>query len=814
MHSDLRATYRLQVCPEMDFHAILRKIDYLRRLGVSHLYLSPVLQASPGSTHGYDVTDPTRVSEDLGGEAALRAVFEEVSKAGMGVVLDIVPNHLAAIPENPWWWDVLESGAASPHAAVFDINWEPADPAMHGKILLPILGDHLAKVAERGELAIVSEDGKWQLDYQGMKLPINREGLELSRNGEQQVLPILECQFYRLSHWQLGPEEINYRRFFNVGSLIGARIEEDAVFQATHAKLLELKDAGPVDGFRVDHPDGLRDPTGYFRKLREVAPDLWIIGEKILETSETLPDSWPIDGTSGYDFLQLVGGLWVDPGGEKAITDFYADFTGQDGSYGALVREKKRHVLEQAFEGDLQRLVGLLRNICDRRKLDHPRRILRDLLVEVIASFPVYRTYVQPERGEISPADQEHIALAIASARRRQNVFDEDLLSLLEAILVSEHPEQEEKEFISRFQQLTSPVMAKGVEDTTFYCYDRLLALNEVGCDPARFGVPPSVFHEHNATTHAHYPRTMLATSTHDTKRSEDVRARISLISEIPQVWAEQVRLWSQHNLPAWRGREPDRSAEHLLYQTLVGAWPIGKERIRDYMEKACREAGRFTNWSSPDEMYEERIGQFLETVLNDAEFISMLEDFIRPLVPLGWVNSLSQTLLKLTSPGVPDLYQGSELWDNSLVDPDNRRPVDYVKRFALLEVLEHEPGVEAIMARMEEGLPKMHVIRQALALRQRRPSSFAPGESGAYRPLLITGRMHGHLLAYSRGEAVAVVVPRLMASLKNEWHDSAVELPPGKWRNVLDHTTWESTARAADLLRNFPVALLEKQHA
>jgi len=798
----------------MDFHDILGKIDYLRRLGVSHLYLSPILQASPGSTHGYDVTDPTRVNEELGGEEALLTVFEQASKAGMGVVLDIVPNHLAAIPENPWWWDVLEKGAASPHAAVFDINWEPTDPAMRGKILLPILGDHLASVVERGELAIVSEAGKWVLDYQGTKLPINTEGQELIQRGEPQVLTVLECQFYRLSHWQLGPEEINYRRFFDVGTLIGARIEDSAVFQATHAKLLALKDAGPVDGFRVDHPDGLRDPMGYFRKLREEAPDQWIIAEKILETSEALPASWPIDGTSGYDFLQVVGGLWVDPGGEKAITDFYADFTGQSGPYSALVREKKREVLAEAFEGDLQRLVDLLKQICNRRKLDHSRRILRELLVEMIASFPVYRTYVQPERGEISAADREHIALAIASARRRQNVFHEDLLSLLDTILTSDQPGQEEKEFIARFQQLTSPVMAKGVEDTAFYCYDRLLSVNEVGCDPARFGVAPGVFHEHNATTHAHYPCTMLATSTHDTKRSEDVRARISLISEIPQAWAEQVRLWSQHNLPAWRGREPDRSAEHLIYQTLVGAWPIGKDRIQDYMKKACREAGRFTNWTSPDEAYEERIGQFIETVLEDTEFISMLEDFIRPLVPLGRINSLSQTLLKLTSPGVPDFYQGSELWDSSLVDPDNRRPVDYVRRFALLEVLEQEPTAEAIMEGMEEGLPKMHLIRQALALRQRRAPSFGPGESGAYRPLLITGRMHGHLLAYSRGEDVAVVVPRLMASLKNEWHDTAVELPPGKWRNVLDHTPWESTARAEDLLRHFPVALLEKEQA
>lgn len=813
MHAEILATYRLQLSVDFDLDAASGLIDYLRRLGISHLYLSPILQASPGSNHGYDVADPTRVSDDLGGEEALLRLFDKLSEAGMGAIIDIVPNHLAAIPENPWWWDVLKNGRDSRHSRIFDINWSPADPILEGRILLPVLGDHLARVLERGELKLDSkESGEPVLSYFGQPFPVSDEGRRLIDAGETDVATLLACQFYRLSHWRLGAEEINYRRFFNVGTLIGARVESPEVFEATHAKLFELKDKGPVDGFRVDHPDGLRDPTGYFRQLREAVPALWIVAEKILEPSEHLPDAWPIDGTSGYDFLQLAGGLWIDPTGEKAITDFYGDFTGESEPYGSLVRDKKRSVIEDEFEGDLQQLVGLLRGICDRKGLDYPRRTLRELLIEVIASFPVYRTYIQPDRGELTEEDKQHVTRAISSARRRQNDFEEELLALLEGLLTGGQADGGKAELIARFQQLTSPVMAKGVEDTAFYCYDRLLAINEVGCDPARFGVPPSQFHEHNARVHAIHPRTMLSTSTHDTKRSEDVRARLSLISEIPETWAEQVRVWSQHNFPAWSGREPDRSAEHLLYQTLVGAWPIEKERVRSYMEKACREAGRFTNWASPDEVYEERIGQFVDAVVDDTQFIRLLEEFIEPLIPLGRINSLSQTLLKLTAPGVPDIYQGCELWDNSLVDPDNRRPVDHALRLSRLDWLEQEPEVAEIMAAIDDGAPKLHVIRKALALRRKRSACFASGPSGAYRPLLVTGRKLGHLLAYSRGESIAVVVPRLLASLGGDWYDTTVELGPGRWLNVLDDTVSENSALASDLFAAFPIALLEKQ--
>jgi len=813
MHAEFLATYRLQLTPDFDFKKASGLVPYLRRLGVSHLYLSPILQASPGSQHGYDVTDPRRVSGDLGGESGLLNLFQEVQTAGMAIVLDIVPNHLAAIAENPWWWDVLKNGPASPYAAAFDIDWNPPDPVMEGKILLPILGDHLANILDLEKISALRDDqGEWTLVYEGQRLPVNPAGAKLLENPHNGLNAVLECQHYRLSHFTLASEDINYRRFFAVQSLAGLRMEDQDLWNTTHEKIFQLLSIGPIDGLRVDHPDGLRDPAQYFQRLRERLPGHWIAAEKILETGETLPD-WPIDGTTGYDFLQMVGGLWIDPAGEKAVSEFYSDFTGHLEPYGVLVRDKKREILRSAFQGDLDRIVRLLRRICDQRHFDYPRNVLQNFLAEIIACFPVYRTYVQPKRGEVSAADRQYVRSAISSVLRGTPAA-EPLARLVESLLLSDASTiPEEAEFVARFQQLTSPVMAKGVEDTALYCYDRLLALNEVGCDPTRFGISPEVFHAWNTDAHERWPRRMLTTSTHDTKRSEDVRARLAVISEMGEEWANQVRKWSAHNHPAWEGRLPDRNAEHLLYQTLAGAWPIELPRVQAYMMKACREANRYTSWESPDESYETRISRFVDTVLGDATFIAMLEEFLPPMIAAGRINSLAQTLLKLTVPGIPDIYQGCEVWDNSMVDPDNRREVDFLQRASLLEVLtEQELPIGEIMSRAHEGFPKIHVIREALALRKRRPECFAPGPEGCYHPLLITGPGLANLLAFRRGVRVAVIVPRLISRLGGNWKETMAELGEGVWTNVFDRSVHRARATAGSLFENFPVALLERQ--
>jgi (1->4)-alpha-D-glucan 1-alpha-D-glucosylmutase len=629
--------------------------------------------------------------------------------------------------------------------------------------------------------------------------------------GENDVGKILELQNYRLCHWSLASEEINYRRFFAVSDLVGVRVEDPMVYEETHRKINQVVEAGPVDGLRVDHPDGLRDPKNYFQRLRKQHPDLWIAAEKILEPGEELPQEWPIQGTTGYDFLQMVGGLWIAPTGEKAITDFCGDFTGQSAPYGEIVREQKRRIIRDLFAGDVEGLVDLLRSVCDERKLDYPRSTLRNLLTELIAGFPVYRTYVQPERSEISDADCQAIACALSGCRRREEDFDPIILELTEEILTGKCNAADGLEFLARFQQVTGAIMAKGVEDTAFYRYDRLIALNEVGCDPARFGISPESFHEHNITAHERWPLRMLSTSTHDTKRSEDVRCRISLLSEIPEQWADEVRKWSQHNLNAWAGREPDRSAEHLFYQTLVGAWPIETQRVRDYMRKAYREAGRFTSWNAPNQAYERRMDEFIETVLNDDDFLVSLQRFIEPLVYPGRVNSLSQTLLKLTSPGVPDIYQGCEVWDNSLVDPDNRRSVDLERRIALLKRVESLASPEDIMEGIDEGLPKLYLIWQTLELRKRKPKAFQAGSAGVYKPLLAAGSKLGHVVAFSRGQDVAVVVPRLLLGLNDNWDGTTVALGAGIWRDAFDGQTWTGEVELGKLFARFPVAILER---
>ncbi|MES1242602.1 MAG: malto-oligosyltrehalose synthase [Acidobacteriota bacterium] len=876
-----RATYRVQLRPGFGFDEAAALAPYLAALGVSHLYCSPYLQAARGSAHGYDVTDPTRVNEELGGAEGHERLCRALAEHGLGQVLDVVPNHMAIDPKkgepgNLWWWDVLENGPSSRYAAYFDVDWDPPQERFRNLVVLPILGDHYGRVLEAGELKLVRRGGGFEIHYFDHRMPVSPRSLDsllaeaagrcdstelafladalgrlpvatatdresvarrhrdkevvrrrLARLFEEQpevaravdavveetgadpdrLDALLARQNYRPAFWRTAGRELDYRRFFDVHSLAGLRTEDERVFADTHALILDLVRRGVLDGLRIDHPDGLLDPEQYFRRLREAAPEAWIVVEKILEPGERLPVSWPVDGTTGYDFLNLAGGLFVDPEGERPLTDLYAELTGSSRDWPELVHEKKHLVLDQLLAAEVNRVAEIFLQVCERhrRHRDYLRHELREAIREVAACFPVYRSYVRAEAGEVGEEDAEPIRTAIEAARSRRPDLPADLFDFFRALLLLEIRGPVESELVMRFQQLTGPVMAKGVEDTAFYNFHRLVSLNEVGGDPGRFGVAPEELHRELAEAR---PRAMLATSTHDTKRSEDVRARLALLSEIPERWGEAVRRWSARAARGNRHRPPDPDAEYLLFQTLAGAWPIGTERVTAYMEKAAREAKGATSWTRVDPAYEESLRSFVEGVLGDRELVRDLEAFVAPLIEPGRINSLAQTLLKLTAPGVPDLYQGTELWDLSLVDPDNRRPVDYDGRRRLLRELEGDPEPEAILARMDEGLPKLWLTRQALHLRRRRPELFA----GGYLPLIPRGERSKHAFAFVRGGGAVTVVPRLVMGLAGDWQGTSLELPPGRWRNEL---TGEDVAgeevRLAGLLRRFPVALLSQ---
>jgi (1->4)-alpha-D-glucan 1-alpha-D-glucosylmutase len=623
---------------------------------------------------------------------------------------------------------------------------------------------------------------------------------------------LLERQNYRLAFWRAAARDLSYRRFFDINTLVALRMEDEQVFTDTHALVLQWLGEGVLDGVRIDHPDGLRDPEAYCQRLQRAAPQAWIVVEKILEPGERLRESWPVAGTTGYDFLNRVGGLFVDPGGEQPLTELYAEFTGESIDYPALVRAKKHQVLHELLGSDVNRLTALLVEVCERhrRHRDYTRYELNEVLRELIACFPVYRTYVQAEAGRVDNDDVRDVTEAVERAKHYRPELDAALIDFVRDLLLLQVRGDLENELVMRFQQLTGPTMAKGLEDTVFYSFNRLVSLNEVGGDPGHFGVSPAAFHQACLEAQRRWPRAMLTTSTHDTKRGEDVRVRIHLLSEIPGRWAEVVRHWAVLNERYRRGRWPDRNTEYLLYQTLVGAWPLEVERAVTYMEKAIREAKAHTSWTHTNAEYEEAVRGFVTDVLADSEFTADLASFVTPLVGAGRVNALAQVLLKLTTPGVPDLYQGTEIWNLSLVDPDNRRPVDYSLRQELLSELEGATP-EQIWARVDEGMPKLWLVRQALALRRRRPELFGP--QGDYRPLLATGERAAHVVAFARDAGAVTVVPRLVLGLNGDWGDTTLELPDGMWRNELTGENVDgNVTRMAELLARFPVALLVRR--
>lgn len=632
---------------------------------------------------------------------------------------------------------------------------------------------------------------------------------ELNKSADR-LDELLEQQNFRLAHWRTSEQDLGYRRFFDVNTLVGLRMEDAVVFSDTHALILSWLRNGVLDGVRVDHPDGLRDPAQYFERLRAGGPDVWILAEKILEPGESLPASWPIDGTTGYDYLNEAGGLFVDPDSERALTGFYAEFTGQTTDYVALCREKKHKVLRELLGSDVNRLTSLFVEICEshRDRRDYTRQDVSRALRELVACMPVYRTYVVPERSEITSEDIHFIDETVAAAKGNRPEIDRDLFDFFAEVLLLKTRGRLEDEFVNRFQQFSGPAMAKGVEDTVFYNFNRLISLNEVGGDPGQFSISPRKFHalcENRQSTH---PCSMLASSTHDTKRSEDVRARINVISEIPSDWCAAIERWSAANEKYKTNSWPDRNTEYFLYQTMLGAWPIGTDRLLPYMEKAMREAKSCTNWLTPNEAFEAAAQKFIEAVYQDREFLADFESFVEKTILPGRVNALSQTLLKLTCPGIPDTYQGTELWDLSLVDPDNRRPVDYDLRRSLLAEL---PSLQAesVWNRIDEGLPKLWTVWHALRVRGQRHQSF--GAKAKYSPLPLSGSKQEHALAFQRGEDVAVIVTRLPAKLTGDWDDTSIELSEGTWTNEFTGRQ-VSTGRLAEILTPFPIALLTRE--
>ncbi len=871
------STYRLQLHEEFGFDDASAITPYLKKLGVSHVYSSPYLQAAPHSRHGYDVVDHRKVNEELGGAEAHERFCKQLGEIGLGQVLDIVPNHMSLGRQNRYWWDVLENGTNSRYAGFFDIDWNSSEERLRDKVLVPILGDQYGRVLRDGGVKIKRAGPVFTLQASEQELPMSPTTLPLilnkaadragsdtlrflaasfgrlpsaeewdrwklnARDRDKRVLlgllsrlcleesatcleidnvvdeinaspdaldELLSQQNYRLSYWKTADQQLGYRRFFDVNTLIGVRMEREYVFEETHALILKWVKEGVLDGLRVDHPDGLRDPLQYFERLRKAAPEAWIIGEKILEPGEWLRPNWPIEGTSGYDFMNQAIGLLVHPDGLIRLGEYYAKFTSDDCTFPVTAHDKKLNVTQEALGSDVNRLASLLVEICEENRdyRDFTRAEIRRAIREVASCFSIYRTYVIPPRKEVTDEDRQIIREAAECAKNNRTDIDGQLFDFMSEVLQGNIAGEKETEFVYRFQQFTSPVMAKGVEDTAFYCYNRLTALNEVGGNPACSGFSPAEFHHYNSTVQKTFPQTMLTLSTHDTKRSDDVRARLAVLSEIPEEFAAKAQQW--HEMTAGlRGEQVDTGTEWFLFQTLVGAWPIDIDRLKAYMQKAMREAKVHTTWTSNNNDYENALTEYQEKLLQDKAFTKDLEDFVNSIQYAGRVNSLAQTLLKHTSPGVPDLYQGGELWDLSLVDPDNRRPVDYTLRAKLLDDLRNLDAAQ-IMARSDDGLPKLQVVHRSLQLRGEHPAWFGP--EADYLSLEVTGPDADRVVAFQRGEDVITVIPRWMQ--QGGLPNATLHLPQGSWKNEFtgeDLASGEQNTQT--LLQSFPVALLTR---
>ncbi|WP_309068024.1 malto-oligosyltrehalose synthase [Microbacterium sp.] len=763
------STYRLQLRREFDLDDATKVVDYVKALGVDTVYLSPLLASEPGSNHGYDVIDHSRVDPDRGGAEGLARFSAAARAAGLGVLADVVPNHVGIeTPRlNPWWWDVLTHGRDSRHAHAFDIDWD----AGGGRIRIPVLGD---EDAERADLGLTIEDG--ELAYYEHRFPL------APGTADDGASPgvVHGRQHYELVSWRRGDSDLNYRRFFAVSTLAAVRVEDERVFDDSHAEILRWVREGLVDGLRIDHPDGLTDPGGYLTRLAEATGGAYVLVEKILEPGEPLPSHWATAGTTGYDALGDIDRVLVDPAGRTALDELEVELRGdspQDGpaDWQRMVHDGKRAVADGLLQAEVRRLARLMPDI----------EGAEDAIAELLACFPVYRSYL--------PAGLEHLHEAADAAKQRRGDLAGTIERLLPRLSDPDHPAA------IRFQQTSGAVMAKGVEDAAFYRYGRLVSLNEVGGDPSEFAIDVAEFHRRQAQRHASWPQSMTTLSTHDTKRGEDTRARIDALAEVPGLWRSTLR--------TLRSQVPigDGPFEALLWQSLIGAWPLSRERAHAYAEKAAREAGTSTTWTAPDEQFERAMHALVDAAFDDDDVRGALEACVESVRAAGWSNSLSAKLLQLAAPGVPDVYQGSELWNRSLVDPDNRLPVDYDERRAILQRIDAGELPELD----ETAAAKLLVTTRALRARRDRPELFS-----RYAGLEVVGPAAAHAVAFDRGGAIAIAA-RLPLALERRggWADTHVMVPPARYADAITGAPFAGDALPlAQVLARYPVALLLRE--
>jgi malto-oligosyltrehalose synthase len=862
----LTATYRVQLNAGFRLEDARALVPYLERLGVSHLYASPILAARPGSLHGYDVVDPTRLNPELGSEEELRALASELRLRGRGIILDIVPNHMGTGPANPFWEDLLANGQRSRWAHWFDVDWGSDRSSLRGRVLVPVLEDTLDTVLDRGELSLVRQGDRIRLKYADHTFPVTPETENALRDtdvarwhagiaGRARMREIVDAQHYRLAFWQRSSVAINYRRFFDVTELIALRMHDPAVFRETHALILRWVEDCVIDGLRIDHVDGLLDPQGYLDGLRKEvaqrrptgAEPLPIVVEKILSTGERLRESWPVQGTTGYEFLNYLEAAFIDPDGAARLEHGYRRLVGPRarGGFEEAATRGKELVLRGALAADVSRLAKLLRHALHVRRAGEARGLV-GAIRHFIATLPVYRTYLDG-RGSIHADDRDVIDRALAWSRTRWG--DRAELDRLGVVLTSPGDEHATR-FVERLQQTSGPATAKGVEDTALYRYVPLASLNEVGGDPARnLGRAVPDLHRGNAERQARWPRSLLCTSTHDTKRSADVRSRLDVLSEMSDEWLRSVRRWRHmlagHRVRVRGGAAPDTATEWLIFQSLLGIWPAEapaqsaaralRDRVVEYMRKANREAKVRTSWTAPDERYERVVESYIDAALENETFVGEMAECAGRVAPAGYCNALSRLLVHLTAPGTPDIYQGDELWNFTLVDPDNRRPVDFAARRSALD------GMDALLERGDlasacaemlrgagDGRIKIHVTRCALRVRRLMPASFV---SGGYTALEARGEKQRHAFAFTRasgGVAVLTAVTRLPVSLSGTgtiptglaWGGSAIIFPasdvPHRWRCALTGLTVETQKMeggaallAREVFFTLPVALL-----
>jgi (1->4)-alpha-D-glucan 1-alpha-D-glucosylmutase len=940
------STYRLQFNKDFGFADATRLLDYLSRLGVTDLYASPILASRKGSAHGYDVADPTRIDPEIGSEQEFEILLSELAKRDMGLLLDIVPNHMAASSENRWWMDVLENGRESAFASYFDIDWSPPSRNLTGRVLLPILGKPFGEVLDQGQLQLTYQDGKFFVRYFEWILPVApesyhqilglrsdaienilgkespefeefsgilagfaafaqkshaatearpkldaiRERLGVLASERPAVAAVIESnlkefngtsgdpasfvlldrllsqQHYLLAYWQDPNEGINYRRFFTISDLVGVRVEDPIVFEATHDHIFRIVAKGASQGLRmglrIDHIDGLRDPSGYLTRLQQrlseveggAAPSPYLIIEKILGRGEQLPDDWPIAGTTGYEYLNYLNGIFVDREGCERIEAIYSKFIGEKMNFAEVVYEKKKLVMDSLLRVEVRGLARLLAELAakDRYARSIPRLELLDAITEVTACMPVYRTYIRSL--DVPPAAMSTIEEALHKAQTRRPQLSTACIDFLRDVLTLANPphigpaqREERLAFVMRWQQFTGPIVAKGFEDTALYVYYPLCSLNDVGGspEPAKV-VSREEFYEFVGDRQRRWPHTLNATTTHDTKRSEDLRARVNVLSEIPDEWAAKIAEWAKENAAHKQrinGHEaPDANEEYLIYQTLVGIWPLEARdassitgRLQDYMVKAVREAKVHTRWIEPKEAHERAVSRFVERILSRQaapQFLADFAQFQRRIAWCGMINGLGQALLKVVCPGTPDFYQGSELWDFRLVDPGNRGPVDFAERCKALSGLPEEgadpDAAFELLQRWPDGRIKVHVTRAALRCRQQYPELFTEGD---FLPVVARGSRSENVISILRnhnGDSILAVIPRWLAGAYTEtqqlpsgdfWDGTALPLPesaPRSWTNALTGENIESqiaggsrSLAVSDVLRRFPIALL-----